>query len=111
MEERLPLSSIQIVFKFFIEFVFQVFEHPCSGVHNPPVNHRYLVVVSLPASLTDKVLNINPVPVRKNGFTADGTFPFHQSRCLVINPPFHHMVEGRVIDQVQVLFLNPVKIT
>ncbi len=106
----LTLSPIQTVFKLFIKFVFQVFEHPGPGYKYSHINNRTLVVVLIPTSLTDIVFWINPVFVCQNWFSTDGTFPFHQSRGLVIYPSLNNPVKIRVIDKIQILFLYPVKI-
>ena len=110
MGKRLTLSPIQTVFKFLIQFVFQVLEHLVPGHQYPRIHDRTLVVVSLPAPLADIVLRVYPVPVRQDGLSADGALPLHQSGRLVVHPSLDHPVEVRVIDQVQVLFLHPVQI-
>ena len=110
MGKRLTLSPIQTVFKFLIQFVFQVLEHPVPRHQYPRIHDRTLVVVSLPTSLADIVLRVYPVPVRQDGLSADGALPLHQSGGLVIHPSLDHPVEVGVIDQIQILFLHPVDV-
>ena len=66
--ERLHLSPFQSIFKFLIKFVFNELEHSCPGVQYSSVHHRTLVIMFFPTSLTDKILNISPVPVHQDGF-------------------------------------------
>ena len=101
--KELTLSPVQTVFKSLIQFIFYVSEHPCPGVHYPPVNQRTFVVISLPTFLTDKVLYICPVLVRENGISTDGTSPLHHSHCLVIYPSLNYPVKNRVIDKIEIL--------
>ena len=77
--KELTLSPVQTVFKSLIQFIFYVLEHPCPGIHYPPVNQKTFVVVFFLTLLTDKVLHISPVLVRENGISTDGTSPFHHS--------------------------------
>lgn len=101
--KELTLSPVQTVFKSLIQFIFYVLEHPCPGIHYPSVNQRIFVVVPLLAFLTDKVLYICPVLVRKNGISTDGTSPLHHTHCLVIYPSLNHPVKNRVIDKIEIL--------
>ena len=56
--KELSLSPVQTVFKSLIQFIVYMLEHPCPGIHYPPVNQWTLVVVPLLTFLTDKVLHI-----------------------------------------------------
>ena len=101
--KELTLSPVQTVFKSLIQFIFYVLEHPCPGIHYPPVNQWILVVVPLLTFLTDKVLHICLTLVRKNGGSTDGTSPLYHTHCLVIYPSLNHPVKNRVIDKIEIL--------
>lgn len=103
--ERLNLSPFQTVLKFIIQFVFYVFEKPCPGIHYPSVNQRTLVVVFLPALLTDIVFRISSVLVNQDCSPANGAIPFHKSCCLLIYPSLNHPVKIRVIYEIEILVL------
>lgn len=101
--KELTLSPVQTVFKSLIQFIFYVLEHPCPGIHYPPVNQWTLVVVPLLTFLTDKVLHICLVLVRKNRGSTDGTSPLYHTHCLVIHPSLNHPVKNWVIDKIEIL--------
>lgn len=101
--KELSLSPVQTVFKSLIQFIFYMLEHPCPGIHYPPINQRIFIIIPLLTFLTDKVLHIRLVLVRKNGVTTDGTSPLHHTHCLVIYPSLNHPIKNWVIDKIEIL--------
>lgn len=61
--KELSLSPVQTVFKSLIQFIFYMLEHPCPGIHYPPINQRIFIIIPLLTFLTDKVLHIHLVLV------------------------------------------------
>ena len=101
--KELSLSPVQTVFKSLIQFIFYMLEHPCPGIHYPPINQRIFIIIPLLTILTDKVLHICLVLVRKNGVTTHGTSLLHHTHCLVIYPSLNHPVKNWVIDKIEIL--------